>query len=282
MIKFLHAACFSPCPSTFIKAINNGNFDSWPGLHPQLIKKYLQPSVATLKGHMKLEKQGLQSTKNNNQTFDVSNDNNPEQEQKSNDYIFKVVSLENVNKAYGDLTGAFPYTSARGNRYFLVVYCYDANAILVQLLKNRTAGEIKKGYANIIEILQNAGCKPNTLILDNEISKTLTNAFERNKIKYQLVPPHNKRRNAAERAIQTWKDHFLAGLASIDPEFPIAEWDRLVVQGVLTLNLLRNARGNPKLSAWAYLFGPFNYKKTPLAPPGIKIMIHNKTEKRDS
>ena len=283
LIKFLHAACFSPSPSTFIKAINNGNFDSWPGLHPQLIKKYLPQSEATLKGHMKLEKQGLQSTKTDNQSFDIcTTDNTPEQEQKCNDYIFKIVSLENPGKAYGDLTGAFPYTSARGNKYFLVVYCYDANAILVQLLKNRTANEIKKGYTNIIDILHKAGCQPNTFILDNEISKTLTNAFESNNINYQLVPPRNKRRNAAERAIQTWKDHFLAGLASVDPKFPIAEWDRLVLQGVLTLNLLRNARSNPKLSAWAYLFGPFNYNKTPLAPPGIKIMIHNKVEKRDS
>ena len=63
------------------------------------------------------------------------------------------------------------------------------------------------------------------------------------------------RRNAAERAIQTFKDHFIAGLASVDPQFPIQEWDRLLPQATITLNLLRNARVNPKLSSYAYLFG---------------------------
>ena len=37
--EFLHAACFSPTKSTFIKAIQNGNLDSWSGLTVDLIKK---------------------------------------------------------------------------------------------------------------------------------------------------------------------------------------------------------------------------------------------------
>ena len=35
-------------------------------------------------------------------------------------------------------------------------------------------------------------------------------------IKYQLVPPSNHRANNAERAIQTFKNHFIAGLCSVD------------------------------------------------------------------
>ena len=34
--------------------------------------------------------------------------------------------------------------------------------------------------------------------------------------------------NAAERAIRTFKNHFIAGLASIDNQYPIREWDRLL------------------------------------------------------
>ena len=70
----------------------------------------------------------------------------------------------------------------------------------------------------------------------------------------QLVPPKTLRRNA-ERAIQTYKNHLKTSLAIVDPNFSIREWDRLLVQSELTLNLLRSARINPKLSAWAYLFG---------------------------
>ena len=97
---------------------------------------------------------------------------------------------------------------------------------------------------------------------------------------FQLVPPHNHRTNLAERAIQTFKNHFKAGLSSLHPDFPIAEWDRLLPQAFLTLNLLRQATANPNLSAYAYLFGNFDFNKTPLAPPGSKVIIHIKPLQR--
>ena len=59
-------------------------------------------------------------------------------------------------------------------------------------------------------------------------------------------------------------------------------WDRLLIQATLTLNLLRPSRMNPKLSVYAYLNGPFNYMATPIAPPGIKVEIHQKPTQRPS
>ena len=56
--------------------------------------------------------------------------------------------------------------------------------------------------------------------------------------------------------------------------------DRLIPQAIITLNLLRNARVNPKLSAYAYVFGPFDFNKTPLAPPGTKVVVHAKPTDR--
>ena len=47
---------------------------------------------------------------------------------------------------------------------------------------------------------------------------------------------HTYRRNLAERAIQTWKNDFKAGLASDDPKFPLSEWERLIHQANITLN----------------------------------------------
>ena len=67
-------------------------------------------------------------------------------------------------------------------------------------------------------------------------------------IAYQLVPPHNHQANTAERAIQTFESHFKVILATCDPEFPLTQWDLLVPQANLTLNLLRSARNNPTLS----------------------------------
>ena len=88
--------------------------------------------------------------------------------------------------------------------------------------------------------------------MDNECSAKFKSTLKEHNIAYELVPPHQHRRNVAERAIRTFKNHFLAGLATCDPDFPIREWDRLNQQAELTLNLLRNSRVNPNLSSWAY------------------------------
>ena len=63
LAQFLHALMFSPVPSTFTKAIDKNNFTTWPGLSSKLIKRHLPSSIATAKGHLHLERQGLQSTK---------------------------------------------------------------------------------------------------------------------------------------------------------------------------------------------------------------------------
>ena len=68
----------------------------------------------------------------------------------------------------------------------------------------------------------------------------------------------------------------MAGLVSLDPDFTLSEWDRLIPRAELTLNLLRAARSNPKLSARAYLFGQFSYIATPVVPLGIKVLAHDK------
>ena len=68
-----------------------------------------------------------------------------------------------------------------------------------------------------------AGMQPNTYILDNEVLRLLLDAMKKENIKYQLVPPHVHRSNIAERVIQTFKNHFKAGLPTLDPDFSIAE-----------------------------------------------------------
>ena len=60
------------------------------------------------------------------------------------------------------------------------------------------------------------------------------------------------------------------------------EWDRLLIQAEITLNLLRNSRVNPHLSSWAYIQKPYDFNKMPMAPPGTKIVAHSKPQKRAS
>ncbi len=75
---------------------------------------------------------------------------------------------------------------------------------------------------------------------------------------------------------------FLSVLATADQEYPITEWDRHLPQAEMTLNLMRAARCNPKLSAYTYLHGLHNFATTPLAPAGTKVVIHKKPQNRAS
>jgi hypothetical protein len=45
---------------------------------------------------------------------------------------------------------------------------------------------------------------------------------------------------------------------------------------------LHSSRVNPNLSAYAYLNGNFDFNKTPLAPPGTKLVVHLKPDQQAS
>jgi hypothetical protein len=120
-------------------------------------------------------------------------------------------------------------------------------------------------------------------ILDNEASLAYKEAitFKWNAT-FQLVPPDMHRCNQAERAICTFKDHFLAILAGVDAVFPTYLWDLLLPQAKLTLNLLHQSTINPRISAWEFFQGPFDFNKTPLGPVGCWVLIHAKLATRRS
>ena len=51
---------------------------------------------------------------------------------------------------------------------------------------------------------------------------------------------------------------------------------------MITLNLLQNAMVNPALSAYAYLFGPYYFNKSPMAPPITRVIVYDKPVNRTS
>ena len=181
-----------------------------------------------------------------------------------------------------DQTGRFIVPSTSGNNYIFVLYDYDSNSIHAEPIPNRKQESIKNAYEKVLRLLQRRGLRPKLHRLDNEASQLLKNFMTDEDVDYQLTPAGLHRRNWAERAIQTFKNHFIAGLCSTHPDFPLNLWDQLLPQATLTLNLLRPSRVNPKLSAHSQIHGPFNFEKTPLAPPGIKVLAHEQAEGRES
>ena len=183
-------------------------------------------------------RQNTRSTKNNTEQPEPKN---PDGTNKTHEVFTTVVDLhDETNKMFSDLTGKFPQFSSRGYQYIVVLYHYDSNAILIEPVKDRKGPVIFQAHKKLFDRLRKSGCPPKLHKMDNEAPKDLKRYMDDTNIDYQLVPPHIHRRNAAERAIRTFKNHFIAGLCSLDPNFPMHLWDLLLPQAELTRNLLQN------------------------------------------
>jgi hypothetical protein len=266
LVTFLHAACFNPTKSTFLQAIKQGYLSSWPGLTEELVAKHLIVPPQTIKGHMDQEFKGIRSTKQISNILDFPN------EPRTNNVMVDTLHLQ--DKSYSDITGRFPHIGRGGHQYIFIMYHYDSNAIIPHPMKDRTEAEHIKAWTTCNQYLEDRSYHPTLHIMDNETSNNLLRAIQKKKVQIQLVPPHVHRRNAAERAIRTFKNHFIAGLCSVHPQFPMTLWADLLPQAAITLNLLRPCRINPRLSAYNALEGIFDFNRTPLAPPGMKIFVH--------
>jgi hypothetical protein len=117
-----------------------------------------------------------------------------------------------TGQIYKDLTGRLPTTSHSGNTYILVLYDYDSNRFLSVPMKSRGDKEMVHAFDLLIHSLIVPGLPPLLQRLTNEASLDLRNYLTEQGIDYQLAPPHINRHINAERAIQTFKNHFVAGL----------------------------------------------------------------------
>ncbi len=115
-------------------------------------------------------------------------------------------------------------------QYIMVLYKNTSNVILVQGMKNRTSGEMVSAYMILIAMLKSAGIEPKLHLLDNKCLQEHNDKISGNRIKYQLVPPNDHRRNIAEKAIQTSKDHFVAVLCGTDKKSHMQLWCRILRQ----------------------------------------------------
>ena len=282
LIAFAHGALWSPTLSTLQTALQKGFLPDIPGLTVKLLQKYPPRSKATIKGHLDNVRKNIKSTRKEidqelQQIHDDSFPTSPQINNRTHQVIAAVYDIR--GQVHADLTGRLP-PSSQGQQYILFAYDYDSNAILLRPIRNRQAKLILEAHQDVHRTLTKGGCQPQYYRLDNECSNMLKDFLAKEKIDYQLVPPHDHRRNAAERAIRTGKNHIIAGWCAADDDFPLHLWDRTIPTAELTLNLLRGSRINPKLSAWEQIHGRFDYNRTPIAPPGIRVLVHEKSSQR--
>jgi hypothetical protein len=236
LVHYLHKALFSPTKSAMLQAVKDGHLITWPGLTEDSINKHLKLTPAMAMGHMNQRHKNIRSTSK----APIADSPTPDTDMGSKTHLIYAV-VADQGQLYTDLTGKFPVRSSKGNSYVMVCYVYDCNYDKVIPIKSRSASEWVKAYDTIHQELTVKGFKPRLQTLDNEASTALKNFFITNDVAYQLVPLHCHLRNAAERAIRTFKEHFVAGISSVDSAFPLHLWDRLLPQAEITLNLLRTS-----------------------------------------
>jgi hypothetical protein len=198
LINYLHAACFSLVKSTWITAIKNGHFTSWPGLTEQSVEKHLSKSTSTTKGHLNQQRHTARTTTVKEPKVIITE---PDLDHGIKTQFVYAATID-AGQIYTDQTGIFPVVSIKGNNYIMILYDYDSNTILAQLIKDRTAPELLRAFQVMEQELVARGLKPKLMKLDNEASKLLKTYLHQQNITFQLVPPYSHRRNSAERAIR--------------------------------------------------------------------------------
>ena len=222
-LKFYHAALFSPSLSTLHQAIRSGFLSSFPGLSIRSLQLHPPISEATIKGHLNARRQHHRSTQ---RSFSTPG------------YIFNATTVppsrthhtyascfEATGKIFTDQTGSFLLPSISGNKYVFILYDFDSNYISATAIPSRSKEHLVQAYLSAVSLLQRRGLRPRLQRLDNEISNLMRSEIDSHDITYRLTPAGNHGRNAAERAIQTFKNHFIAGLCSVHPRFPLQHCD---------------------------------------------------------
>ena len=307
------AACFfNPCDSTFENAARMGWLGNLPKITANMIAANRPHSMMTAYGHLNRLRQNLRSTtpkppppptdipltpptppqnlsdeQISNQLF-IYNDDLIEGEHPE-EMVTKALDMANLSPAekkalsiFFDATGKFPFTSYDNSAYVLI--CVYKNYIHAETMPDRTAPSYVAAYRSAFKFFRKLGHVFSIARLDNETSALLEQFMEiEAKVNHEYISAGTHRANKAERAIQTWKNHYLAGIASADKDFPMNRWTDLNKQAEITVNVLRPFADNPLISAYEGIFGrKYDFLSHPIAPPGTKVIVYEPSDKRPS
>jgi hypothetical protein len=138
-------------------------------------------------------------------------------------HVFMTVH-EVTGSVSSNQSGHFPVTSNCGNVYAALFYVYDPNYIKSVPIKNRFKEELLRAYTEVYAWLTTRGYRPLLHKLDNKTSHNVEAFFVAEQVKIQYMPPDMHCTNPAKHAVQMWKNHFTASIASILSSFPIVNW----------------------------------------------------------
>jgi hypothetical protein len=297
-INFWHGAFGSPSLSTFIPAVEKG-FINIPGLTAKKIRRHAPNPLATPAGHLDATRQGIRSTKKSYTPSAPSpqetSDSTPLKKERRIFYQVEEVLSTRSGRTHSDAAGPFPVRAHSGAIYQIIFYSEDLNFIHIETTKSRSGADLLAALQRAVKFFSDRGASPSLIHqlksdstttnvkivrMDNECSELTKAWLATTDITLELTPVAQHRSNKAERAIRTWKNHFLATLAGIDPECPLSLWENFIEQAELTLNLMRESPASSTMSAFESLCGKFDVNATPIAPLGMKVLVHDTPENR--
>ena len=220
---------------------------SFPKITPALVRKYPPRAVAIAQGHLDQQKMNIRPTTpwtttpappTSTTLPPIANTTNQlPNPPGARTHTVYAQCVSAAGQVFTDQTGRFPHRSTARNTDILVLYCFDANYIHVEAMPSRTSYQILLSYQRAHKMLVARGLRPSLLHLDNKASAALIAYLDREQVDYQLTPAGIHHRNSAEHAISTWKNHFLALLGSLNPNFPMKLWDKLIPHQIFSSHM---------------------------------------------
>jgi hypothetical protein len=165
-------------------------------------------------------------------------------------------------------------TAFDGSQYIMI--SQYKSYIHAELLPSRTEASLGAAFMRTHQFFRDHGHQILFQVLDNECAESLLRFFAQQRVTVDRVPPNQKRANKAERAIQTFRNHFLTILVGTHPNFPINQWHHLLPQTESTLNMMHAWPDNMTISAYHGIHRrPYDFLSHPMAPCGPLLVAHD-------
>ena len=153
----MHAVCGYPVKSTWLAAIEKGNYIGWPLLTVRNVKKYYPETTKNPKGHLNQTRKNVRSTKQKQQLLKTC-DTSCLKGKKEWDIYIKVYDVRET--IYSDQTEQFPTRSFSGDKYIMGMVDIDSSGILIEPMKSCKDAEMICAYQTLIQCLQRPNITP--------------------------------------------------------------------------------------------------------------------------
>ena len=120
----------------------------------------------------------------------------------------------------------------------MILHEIDGNSAWIEPMKNNTEVEMIFFQRRALARMKHQGTVPKHQVLDNEILVAYRKEILATHMTFQLVPSDDHRCHLAEKAIQTWKYHFIGVVSRTTTTFPVHLWCQAIPQAEQQLLLL--------------------------------------------